>query len=140
MKLKRRFYSLIFLALLFILLAELSPWTLVLLPIGLLALQWYSMGLVLLFSVSLYLIYHRIGGIYGLGVVSLALLTAEAAYLDRNEAPKEHYLVLLEAVLLTFPIYTLMALFAGFAPRLEVTGVAALFLVFLYLFLKLATD
>ncbi|WP_297417756.1 hypothetical protein [Thermococcus sp.] len=140
MKLKRRLYSLIPLALLFAILAGLNLWTLILLPIGLLALRWYSMGLALFLSVSLYLIYHRIGGIYGLSVISLALLTAEMAYLDRKGAPKEHYLILLGAVLLAFPIYTLMVFLARFTPRLEVTGVAALFLVVLYLFLRMTTD
>ncbi|WP_297519679.1 hypothetical protein [Thermococcus sp.] len=136
----RRFYSIIPLALITLILARLNPATLVLMPLGILALRWYSMGAAFVAAVGVYLVYARAGGFLGLTLISLALLTAEMAYLDRERAPAGHYIVLLTAVFLAFPTYFLMAVTAPLVPRLEVTAVAAVLVLSLYLFSKLATD
>ena len=136
----RRLYSLIPLALITVLLARLNPATLMLLPLGILALRWYSMGAAFVAAVGVYLVYARVGGFPGLTIISLALLTAEVAYLDRERAPAGHYAMLLVAVFLAFPSYFLMAVTASLVPRLEVTAVAAFLVLLLYLFSKLATD
>ena len=140
MKIRRRPYSLVALVLLFVLLARLDYRTLLLLPLGLMAVQWYFIGTLFLVSVGAFLIYTRTGGLYGLSVVALTVLAIEMGYLDRERAPKEHYAILIAAVLLAYPTYLLMASLSPVLPRLEVTALAALLLVVLYLFARLATD
>ncbi len=140
MRMKRRLYSIVPLALLFALLARLDPRTLFLLPLGILGVMWYSLGTLFLVSVGAFLIYTRSGGFYGLAVMALAVLVIELGYLDRERAPREHYAVLIAAVLLAFPTYLLMVALSPALPRLEVTALAALLLLVLYLFARLATD
>jgi hypothetical protein len=140
MKLRRRLYSLVALVLLFVLLARVDYRTLFLLPLGLMAVQWYFTGTLFLVSVGAFLVYTHMGGLYGLSVMVLAVLSIEMGYLDREMAPKEHYAILLAAVLLSYPTYLLMASLSPVLPRLEVTALAALLIVVLYLFARLATD
>ncbi|QDA30459.1 hypothetical protein FH039_00930 [Thermococcus indicus] len=140
MRIKRRLYSLAPLVLLFILLALIDRRTLLLLPLALMGVQWYFIGSLFLVSVGAFLIYTRTGGLYGLAVMALALLAIEMGHLDRENAPLEHYAVLLAAVGLALPSYLLMASVSPLLPRLEVTALAAVLLVVLYVFVRLATD
>ncbi len=140
MKIKRRPYSLIPLVLLFVLLWRLDPRTLLLLPLGLMAIQWYFIGTLFLVSVGAYLIYTKTGGLYGLAVMSLAVMAIELGYLDRERSPLEHYAILIAVTLLAFPTYLAMVSLSPVLPRLEVTAIAALLLIVLYLFARLATD
>jgi hypothetical protein len=140
MKPKRRLYSFVPLVILAVLLAVLDPRTLLLLPLAFLGVQWYFLGMLFLVAIGAFLIYTRTGGLYGLSVVALTVLAIEMGYLDREMAPKEHYAVLLAAVLLAFPTYLLMVVISPLLPRLEVTALAALLLLVLYLFARLATD
>ncbi|NJE02048.1 hypothetical protein [Thermococcus sp. JdF3] len=140
MRIKRRLYSLAPLVPLFLLLALIDRRTLLLLPLALMGLQWYFIGSLFFISVGAFLIYTRTGGFYGLAVMALALLVIEMAHLDRENAPLEHYAVLLAAVGLAFPTYLLMFSLSPLLPRLEVTALAAFLLVVLYVFVRLATD
>ncbi|ASJ08210.1 hypothetical protein A3L11_02795 [Thermococcus siculi] len=140
MRIRRRLYSLVALVLLFVLLARMDYRTLLLLPLGLMAIQWYFIGTLFLVSVGAFLVYTRTGGLYGLSVMTLTVLAIEMGYLDRERAPREHYAILIAAVLLAYPTYLLMASLSPLLPRLEVTALAALLLVVLYLFARLATD
>ncbi|AIF68539.1 hypothetical protein PAP_00460 [Palaeococcus pacificus DY20341] len=92
----------------------------------------YTLGVLFLIPFIILLIYYRIGGFYGVALVSLALLLIESAQMDRHSAPKEHYLILTLAISLTFPAYALIVLLAPIMPPLEVTMIAALMLLVLY--------
>ncbi|MCD6372067.1 MAG: hypothetical protein J7L37_00715 [Thermococcus sp.] len=140
MKIKRRLYSLAPLVVLFLFLAMIDRRTLLMLPLALMGIQWYFIGSLFFLTVGVFLLYTRTGGLYGLTIVALALLTIEMAYLDRERAPLEHYAVLLAAVGLTFPTYFLMFSLSPYLPRLEVTALAALFIVALYVFFRMASD
>ncbi|ASA78472.1 hypothetical protein [Thermococcus sp. 5-4] len=140
MKVRRRLYSLIPLVPLFVLLGTLDSRTLLLIPLALMAIQWYFVGTLFLLATAAFLIYTRTGGLYGLAVMALAILALEMGYLDRERAPREHYLILLAAVAMSFPTYLLMSTLSPALPRLEVTALAALLLVVLYLFARLATS
>ena len=140
MRIKRRPYSLVLLFLLFALLWRLDHRTLLLLPLGLMAIGWYFIGTLFLVSVGAYLIYTRTGGLYGLMIMSLALLSVEMGYLEREKAPLEHYVLLIAATLLAFPIYLVMVHLSPLLPRLEVTSLAAFFLIVMYLLARLITD
>ncbi|NJE05538.1 hypothetical protein E3E36_05150 [Thermococcus sp. M36] len=140
MKIKRRLYSLIPLVLLFVLLGMLDIKTLLLVPLALMALQWYFIGTLFLLATAVFLIYTKTGGLYGLTVMALTLLALEMGYLDRERAPRDHYLILIAAVAMSFPTYLLMSMLSPALPRFEVTALAALLLVVLYLFARFATS
>ncbi|ASJ09824.1 hypothetical protein A3L12_00150 [Thermococcus sp. P6] len=136
MKVGRNLYSLLPLALLFVLLGMEDARTLLLIPLGLMAVQWYFTGMLFLLATAGFLIYTWRGGLYGLTVMALSVLAVEMGYLDRERAPGEHYLVLLSAVAMSFPTYLLMKTLSPVLPRLEVTALAALLLVVLYSFTR----
>ena len=140
MKIRRRFYSLISLVALFLLLAPIDYRTLFLVPLALMGIQWYFFGVFFLVSIGTFLIYTKTGGIYGLSIMALALLAVEMGYLDRERAPKGHYLILLASVGLAFPMYLLMAMLSSVLPRFEVTVLAALLLLVLYIFARFVTE
>ncbi|NJE10998.1 hypothetical protein [Thermococcus sp. MAR1] len=136
MKIKRRLYSIIPLIPLFVLLGMRDIRTLLLVPLALMAVQWYFIGVLFLLATAVFLIYTRTGGLYGLTVIALTVLALEMGYLDREHAPREHYLILLAAVAMSFPTYLLMSMLSPALPRFEVTALAALLLVVLYLFAR----
>ncbi|NJE76699.1 hypothetical protein [Thermococcus sp. ES12] len=140
MKFGRRLYSLIPLVPLFVLLGTMDSRTLLLIPLALMAIQWYFIGALFLLTTAAFLIYTKTGGLYGLTVMALALLAVEMGYLDRERAPGEHYLILIAAVAMAFPTYLLMSALSPVLPRLEVTALAALLLVVLYLFARLVSS
>ncbi|NJE46094.1 hypothetical protein E3E35_01445 [Thermococcus sp. GR7] len=140
MKIKRRLFSVIPLALLFALLARIDGRILFLIPLGLMGIQWYFIGSLFLVTVGAFLIYTRTGGLYGLAIIALTLLAIEMGYLDRERAPKEHYFVVLAAVVLAFPTYLLMESISPALPRLEVTALAAFLLIALYVFAKAVAE
>lgn len=140
MRVRRRFYSLIPAALLSILLFPVGHRTLLLLPLLMMGLLWYPMGMVFIIALGFFLVYTRTGGLYGLGLMALALLSVEMGYLDRERAPLGHYLILIAAVLLAFPTYLLMVSLSPALPRLEVTALAAVLLLVMYAFTRLATS
>lgn len=131
---RRRLISFIPLSLAFLLLDEIKLQTLLLLPVALLGMQWYFFGSLFILLVGVFLIYSRTGGIYGLAAMSLAVLSIEMAYLDRERAPRGHYIVLIAAILLSIPSYLLLEALAPILPSVEVTALAALVLVLAYLF------
>jgi hypothetical protein len=133
---KRRPLALIPFLLLTVMMAYLDKRGLLLLPILLLGLQWYSMGAVFLVLLGSFLFYTRLGGSYGLTVMILALLTVETAYLDRERAPLRHYVLLALAVFLALPTYYFLVFLAPLLPSMEVTAVAAVMLVALYFFIR----
>ncbi len=100
----------------------------------------YFMGSIFLILTAFFLIYNKIGDVYGLGIMTLALLLVESAYLDREKAPPEHYAILLLAVLLALPTFILMKNIAPLVPGFEATALAALILLSLYAFSKLVAD
>ncbi|WP_258083449.1 hypothetical protein [Thermococcus thermotolerans] len=136
MKIKRRLYSLIPLIPLFVLLGTRDIRTLLLVPLALMAVQWYFLGVLFLLVTAVFLLYTRTGGLYGLTVMALAVLALEMGYLDRERAPRDHYLILIAAVAMSFPTYLLMSMLSPALPRFEVTALAALLLVVLYLFAR----
>ncbi|ASI99353.1 hypothetical protein [Thermococcus celer] len=140
MKINRRLYSLVPVVLLFVLLGMRDVRTLLLVPLALMAVQWYFMGVLFLVTTAAFLIYTRTGGFYGLTVMALTVLTIEMGYLDRERAPMRHYLILTLAVVMAFPTYALMAMLSPVLPRFEVTALAALLFVVLYLFARLAVS
>ncbi|ASJ11426.1 hypothetical protein [Thermococcus thioreducens] len=136
MKIRRRLYSIIPLIPLFVLLGTRDIRTLLLVPLALMAVQWYFMGVLFLLATAAFLIYTKTGGLYGLSVMALTVLALEMGYLDRERAPRDHYLILLAAVAMSFPTYLLMSMLSPALPRFEVTALAALLLVVLYLFAR----
>lgn len=140
MKVKRRLYSLVPASLLILLLTLLDHRTLIFLPLLLMGLQWYFMGVLFMVALGSFLIYTKTGGLYGLGLMALALLSVEMGYLDRERAPPGHYLILIASVSLAFPTYLLMASLSPALPRLEVTALAAVLLLVMYAFTRLATS
>ncbi len=111
-----------------------------LIPLAFLAFFSYFVGSVFLILTAFFLIYHKTGDIYGLGIMALALFFVESAYLDREKAPLEHYAILLLAVLLSLPTFILMRSIAPLMPGFEATALAALILVLLYAFSKVVAD
>lgn len=93
----------------------------------------YALGMLALLALVLFMVYYRVGGLYGMGLVALSLLFIESAEMDRKRAPREHYIILLLAVFLALPLYYLVLGLAPLMPSLEVTMVAALMMVLLYL-------
>ena len=138
MKLRIRFSVIPFAILLF--LVAVDRRLIFLIPLALLSFFSYFLGAVLLVVTAFLLIYHKMGGIYGLGVMALVLLFVECAYLDREKAPLEHYAILLMAVLLALPTFVLMRSIAPLVPGFEATALAVLILVSLYAFSKMVTE
>lgn len=100
----------------------------------------YSLGMFFLLAFIILLLYYKIGGMFGVLLVALALLFVESAYLDREKAPKEHYLILTVSVLLALPTYLFIRTLAVAMPRFEVTAIAMLILFTLYAFSRVVTD
>jgi len=100
----------------------------------------YFLGVLFLVAFIILLLYYKIGGMFGVLLVSLALLFVESAYLDREKAPREHYLILAVSVLLALPTYLFIRTLAVAMPRFEVTAIAMLILLVLYAFSKVVTD
>lgn len=97
----------------------------------------YALGIFALLGLALFLVYYRTGGLYGMGLVALAILFLESAEMDRKKAPGEHYMILVLAVFLSLPLYYLVVGLAPLMPSLEVTMVAAMMVVLLYLISRL---
>jgi len=100
----------------------------------------YFLGMFFLVVFIILLVYYKIGDIFGVLLVALALLFVESAYLDREKAPKEHYIILTVSVLLALPTYLFIRTLAVAMPRFEVTAIAMLILLTLYAFSKVVTD
>lgn len=113
------------------------PKLLPLLVLGLPGFVSYFSGVVFLTLLIGTLIYFKVGGLAGILLVALALLFIESAYLDRAKASKEHYLVLTVTVLMSLPTYLLIRSLAPVLPRFEVTAVAMLIVIMLYIFSKM---
>lgn len=116
------------------------PKLLPVLVLALPALLSYFLGMFFLVVFIILLVYYKIGGTFGVLLVALALLFVESAYLDREKAPKEHYLILTVSVLLALPTYLFIRTLAVAMPRFEVTAIAMLILLTLYAFSKVVTD
>lgn len=113
------------------------PRLLPLLVLGLPGFVSYFSGVVFLTLLIGTLIYFKVGGLAGILLVALALLFIESAYLDRAKASKEHYLVLTVTVLMSLPTYLLIRSLAPVLPKFEVTAVAMLIVIMLYIFSKM---
>lgn len=137
---KRRFYSLIPLIPATYLLYTVSEWSLFLLPLGLMGIHWHFIGMLYMIGVGVLLIYKELGGLYGLGIMILALLAIETGQMDRERAPLEHYAVLTLAASLSIPTYLLMVGISPLLPRFEITAVAVGIILALYAFTKLAGE
>jgi len=135
MKLRIRYSISPFIVLLSLLLGY--PKLLPLLALGLLGFVSYFLGIVFLTLLMSALIYFKIGGLVGILLVALALLFIESAYLDRAKASREHYLILTVTVLMSLPTYLLIRSLAPVLPRFEVTAVAMLIVIMLYIFSKM---
>ncbi len=135
-KLRRRPFALAPFLLLTMMMAYLDKRSLLLLPVLILGLQWYSLGALFLVLLGSFLFYTHLGGSYGLTLMILALLTVETAYLDREGAPMLHYAFLTLAVFMALPTYYLLVFLAPILPSMEVTAVAAVMLVALYFFIR----
>ncbi|RLF83348.1 hypothetical protein DRN41_07855 [Thermococci archaeon] len=99
----------------------------------------YFFGTIFLVVIIGFLVYYKVGGIEGLLLVALALIFVESAYLDRENAPREHYLIVAVAALLAIPTYVLIAGLSIFMPKFEVTAIAVLILTSIYLFSRMVT-
>lgn len=93
---------------------------------------WWA-GYVYLAVLGIVLVYFNLGGLYGLFLLSLAIIFVESVHLTRIRAPMRHYGVLFVAVILAIPIYYIVRSISAYLPSLSNTTVAALFLVSLYL-------
>lgn len=100
----------------------------------------YFFGTLFLMAVIGFLVYYKIGGALGVLIVALALIFIESAYLDREKAPREHYLILTVASLLAIPTYALIMGLSLVMPKFEVTAVAVLILIALYVFSRIVTS
>ncbi|ALV63779.1 putative membrane protein, conserved [Thermococcus sp. 2319x1] len=100
----------------------------------------YFFGTLFLMAVIGFLVYYKIGGALGVLIVALALIFIESAYLDREKAPREHYLILSIASLLAIPTYALIMGLSLVMPKLEVTAVAVFILITLYVFSRIVTS
>ncbi len=137
---KRRFYSLIPLVLSIYLLYTVDRWSLLLLPLALLGVQWHFFGMLFLTGAGVLLVYRNVGGVLGITIVALALLTIEMGQMDKEKAPYEHYAVLILAASMSIPTYLLIRTISPFLPRVEVTAVAAGVVLALYLFTRTAGE
>ncbi|AEH23982.1 hypothetical protein [Pyrococcus yayanosii] len=110
------------------------PYGALLVPLAVLSLFSYLLGVVFLGFLLAFLIFEGVGGAPGVFLVSMALLTVEVAHLDRARAIPIHYAWVIFSVFLSLPLYLLIRLLSYFAPSLEVTALATLFLLVLYVF------
>lgn len=135
MKLGIRFSPIPFVIMAFILLGykQLLP----VLALGALAFVSYFFGTLFLVALIGFLVYYKVTGLEGLFLVALALIFIESAYLDREKAPREHYLIVSVASLLAIPTYVLITGLSVVMPRFEVTAIAVLILISLYLFSRM---
>ncbi|KPU63940.1 hypothetical protein EP1X_01765 [Thermococcus sp. EP1] len=99
----------------------------------------YFFGTLFLVALIGFLVYYKVGGIEGLFLVALGLIFIESAYLDREKAPREHYLIVTVASLLAIPTYILIGGLSAVMPKFEVTAIAVLVLLSLYLFSRMVT-
>ncbi|USH00847.1 hypothetical protein K1720_02485 [Thermococcus argininiproducens] len=99
----------------------------------------YFFGTLFLVALIGFLVYYKVGSIEGLFLVALGLIFIESAYLDREKAPREHYLIVTVASLLAIPTYILIAGLSAVMPKFEVTAIAVLVLLSLYLFSRMVT-
>ena len=136
MKIKFSPIPLVILLFIFLGYKELLP-VLVLAPLAFVS---YFFGTLFLMAVIGFLVYYKIGGALGVLIVALALIFIESAYLDREKAPREHYLILTVASLLAIPTYALIRGLSLFMPKFEVTAVAVLILLALYIFSRIVTS
>jgi len=133
---KRRFYSLVPMALSMLFLISIDPRTVVLLPLALAGVQWYLLGTAYIFAVAVYLLYAWVGGLYGLTTFALAFMAVAMGKLDRERAPHGEYVVLVASILLSIPTYILLSSLSSIVSGVEVTVLAVLFLATLYFFVK----
>lgn len=101
-------------------------------PIAIVGFFSYFFGLIYFTGAVIIMMYHKMGGYAGLLLVSTLLLFIESANMDRNRAPKEHYLILALTITMVFPTYALIKSLAPIIPPMEVTLVASLILLVLY--------
>ncbi|AFK22303.1 hypothetical protein [Pyrococcus sp. ST04] len=92
---------------------------------------------VFLAILGVYLVVLRVTDVFGLALMSLAVLAFEIREMEKMKAPLSNYLYVLVAVALTFPLYLLVMLIPV-PVSLEVTWVATLFIFVLYVFLRLS--
>lgn len=140
MKLSRRFYSLIPLVLVLYMLYTVDEWSLLLLPLAMMGVQWHFFGMLFLAGTGILLVYRNVGGLYGIVIMILALISVEMGQMDRERAPHEHYAVLVLSAFLSIPTYMLIRGLAPVLPRIEVTAVAVGIVLALYLFTKLVGE
>lgn len=133
---KRRFWSAVPGVASLIMLSLIDIRALVLLPLMLLGLQFYSMGTVYLALTGIFLVYKDVGGLYGLSTLTLAFLATVMGRLDRERAPLNDYGVVTATGLLVFPTYFLLRALAPLLMGLEATVLAVLLLVAMYFFIK----
>lgn len=100
----------------------------------------YFFGTLFLVALIGFLVYYKLGGIEGLFLVALGLIFIESAYLDREKAPREHYLIVTVASILAIPTYILIGGLSMVMPKFEVTAIAVLVLISLYLFSRMVTS
>ena len=96
------------------------------------SLLWESLGYIFLAFVGLLLVYHRVGGIFGLTALVFAICAVEGLYLSKRNAPLEHYYVLFGGAFLAVPVYYFAYVLSFYTPSFVNTEVAALFAVLLY--------
>lgn len=100
----------------------------------------YFFGTLFLVALIGFLVYYKLGGIEGLFLVVLGLIFIESAYLDREKAPREHYLIVTVASILAIPTYILIGGLSTVMPKFEVTAIAVLVLISIYLFSRMVTS
>ncbi len=96
---------------------------------------WGSMGYVFLALLGTLLVYRSVPGVYGLLTLSLSIIYVESLHLARRKAPLGHYVVLFASVLLAIPLYYTALMTSTFLPSLSNTGIAAIFIVSVYVLL-----
>jgi hypothetical protein len=133
---KRNYYSIVPFLISVILLIPLGKLGLYLIPFALLALQWYSFGLVYIFLLGILLAYPNNPGVYYLLTFSMAFLTVVSAKLDREKAPVSDYAVVTAAILLSLPTYYLLRVLSYALSGFEVTLLAVLLFASFYFFVK----
>ncbi|BAD86033.1 hypothetical membrane protein, conserved [Thermococcus kodakarensis KOD1] len=102
------------------------------LALSLSILVWW-MGYAYLALLGIALVYHRLGGFYGLTLLSLGIIFVESLHLTRVGASMRHYGTLTAAVIMALPLYSVAYYLSAYLPSLVNTMVAALFVVSLYL-------
>ncbi|AMQ18748.1 hypothetical protein [Thermococcus peptonophilus] len=93
----------------------------------------WGAGYAYLTVLGIVLVYFNRGGLYGLSLLSLAIIFVESVHLTRIRSPMRHYGMLFVAVMLAIPIYYIVQIISAYLPSLSNTTVAAFFIVSLYL-------